>query len=191
MAQPLPPVPSATSPEPDDFALMAAIRAGEPGAFDALAARWRPRVVNFLRSLGADSDGADDGAQETLLRVYRYRDAYEPRVPFPAFLFTLARRAFLDQRRRAKRSAGVEPMLFDVEPAPERGPSHADRLDLAFAVAQLPRRLREVVAWGVLRGLPYDRVAALLGIPVGTVKSRMFHAIRRLRKALGGEDAPR
>lgn len=190
MSSPVSP-PSLPAPEPDDFGLMAAAKAGEPGAFEVLAARWRPRVVNFLRSLGADSDGADDGAQETLLRVYRYRDAYEPRVPFPAFLFTLARRAFLDQRRRAKRSARVEPMHFDESAAPERGPSHGERLDLAHAVARLPRRLREVVEWGVLRGLPYDRVAALLGIPVGTVKSRMFHAIRRLRKTLGGTDAIR
>ena len=87
--------------EPDDFGLMAALRDGDPTAFDRLSLRWRPRLVNFFLSLRADSYAADDCAQETLLRVFRYRDAYRPAVPFAAFLFTLGRRAFLDLRAEA------------------------------------------------------------------------------------------
>ena len=189
------PVLPLTLPEPDDFALMAALRTGDPGAFDLLAARWRPRLVNFLRSLGADPEAAEDGAQESLLRVYRYRDAYRPDVPFAAFLFTLARRAFLDGRRRARRherrSSGLTVDDPSVAPAAAAGDDGcAERIDLAVAVASLPRRLRDVVELGVLRGLPYPQVAALLGIPVGTVKSRMHHAVRRLREVLGDGPAP-
>jgi RNA polymerase sigma-70 factor, ECF subfamily len=187
MSEPLrPPLPA---PEPDDFGLMEALRTGDRRAFEALSGRWRPRLVNFFLSLGADSFAADDCAQETLLRVYRYRDAYVPRVPFPSFLFTLARRSFLDWKRRGRRWAiGGSDALEGGRPVGDRtadAASHAERLDLAGAVATLPRRLRDVVEWGVLRGLPYERVASLLGIPVGTVKSRMHHAVRRLREALG------
>lgn len=184
-----PPAPLAPL-EPDDFALMASLRTGAPGAFDRLATRWRPRLVNFLRSLGADPEAAEDGAQETLLRVYRYRDAYRPDHPFTAFLFTLGRRAFLDWRRAGTRwtkRTGSTPLDDDAEaPGGEDGiGACADRIDLAAALATLPRRLREVVELGAIQGLPYHRVAASLGIPVGTVKSRMHHAVQRLRGLLG------
>ncbi len=187
---------------PDDFALMAAIDRGDSQAFATLSERWRPRVVNFIQGLGADLHGAEDCAQETLLRVYRYRHDYRPAVPFPAFLFTLARRAFLDWRRRVVRWTAHTSALPDDDPG--AGPrSHdsasadpavvsAERIDLAAALATLPRKLRDVVELGAVRGLPYDRVAAMLGIPVGTVKSRMHHAVQRLRGVLGdGDDSAR
>src|SRR5699024_3897254 len=120
-----------------------------------------------------DSDGAEDCAQEALLRVYRYRSDYRPDHPFPAFLFTLARRSFLDWRRKTSRHDARSAPL-DPESAP-RDPSDpvadaAARVDLAEAVARLPRRLRDVVELGAIRGLPYHQVATLLGLPVGTVK---------------------
>lgn len=179
---------------------MAAIARGESAAFEALSARWRPRVVNFIQGLGADLHGAEDCAQEALLRVYRYRHDYRPDVPFPAFLFTLARRSFLDWKRRVVRwtartsvlegdEPGAAPLSHDAASA-DPAAVCAERIDLAEALAALPRRLRDVVELGTIRGLPYERVAALLGIPVGTVKSRMHHAIARLRGVLGDGDAP-
>ena len=178
-----PPAPAPGVPaEPDDFALMAAVSAGVEAAFALLSARWRGRLVNFFRGLGADRDGAEDCAQEALLRVYRYRDAYRPTSAFPSFLFTLARRSFLDWRRKAVRFPDASEDL-GATPAPGALPE-GDRLDLASAVAALPRRLRQVVELGAIRGLSYERVATLLGCPVGTVKSRMHHAVQRLRAAL-------
>jgi RNA polymerase sigma-70 factor (ECF subfamily) len=171
---------------------MAGVRRGSPGAFEALSDRWRPRVVNFLVSIGADPHEAEDAAQDTLLRVFRYRDAYRPDHPFRAFVFTLARRSFLDARRRAVRwERRQAPVPVEDEPGVPLSPhgstaDAADRMDLAAAVASLPRRLRDVVELGAIRGLPYHRVAALLGLPVGTVKSRMHHAVARLRRRLGG-----
>ena len=182
------PEPPAT-PEPDDFALMAGVAAGDPQAFAALSARWRPRLVNFFRGLGAHPDGAEDCAQETLIRVYRYRDAYRPDSPYPSFLFTLARRAFTDWRRKdARWKTGSE---TPVEEAPARDDlaPRAALLDLVQALDTLPRRLRDVVELAAVRGLPYHRVSVLLGIPVGTVKSRMHHAVKRLRKAVGDGNA--
>lgn len=192
-----PPVPSQSPslpPEEDDFGLMSDLKGGRRDAFDLLSTRWRPRLVNFFLGLGADLHGAEDCAQEALLRVYRYRDAYRPDVPFPAFLFTLARRSFLDWRRKVVRWGRASAAL----PADEAGlapvsddstRTQAERIDLAAALATLPRRLRDVVELGAIRGLPYHQVAALLGLPIGTVKSRMHHAVKKLSKALGREPA--
>jgi RNA polymerase sigma-70 factor (ECF subfamily) len=169
---------------------MARLAAGDAHAFDALGARWRPRLVNYFRSLGADLHGAEDCAQETLLRVYAYRTAYQPRAEYAAFLFTVARHAFLDWRRRAVRRGAHEAAATggaDAAPGGERADADdpGARADLAAAVLRLPPRLRGVVELAAIRGLPYDQVATLLGIPVGTVKSRMFLAVRRLREVLG------
>ena len=193
MAEAPSPLPSS---DPSDFALMAGVRAGAPRAFEALSDRWRPRLVNFLMGMGADRDGAEDCAQETLLRVFRYRAEYRPEHPFPSFLFTLARRSFLDWRRKTSRWARrTEPLpVEDAEPGdasalpPDPAALAGEHLDLVAALATLPRRLRDVVELGAIRGLPYHKVAALLGLPVGTVKSRMHHAVARLRAALGGGD---
>jgi len=169
--------------DPADFGLMARIAAGDPDAFRDLSDRWRPRLVNFFRGMGADLHGAEDCAQEALLRVYRYRAQYEPRSPFPAFLFTLARRSFMDWKRKSLRFTARRSDLDDA-PGADPLPSRTARLDLVAAIADLPEHLRGVVELGAIRGLPYNRVAVLLGIPVGTVKSRMHHAVRRLREAL-------
>ncbi len=180
-----------SSAETSDHALMARAARGDTAAFDALGMRWRPRLVNYFRSLGADLHGAEDCAQETLIRVYAYRAAYRPEAEYAAFLFTVGRHAFLDWRRKVVRRESRETVRAvpeDAEPGLRRGGEPADgaaRMDLAAAVARLPRRLRGVVELGAIRGLPYDDVAALLGIPVGTVKSRMHLALRRLRERLG------
>jgi RNA polymerase sigma-70 factor (ECF subfamily) len=61
---------------------------------------------------------------------------------------------------------------------------------LTQALAELPQGQREVFELGAVQGLPYGEVAELLGIPVGTVKSRMFHAVRRMRQLLEGAEDP-
>lgn len=169
-----------------DHELLAAMAAEEPGAFQALVERWRPRVVNFLVSRGADVEGAEDCAQETFVRVYGYRHAYRPQAPFTAFLFTVARNALLDWKRSRARHRDRDGTAAGLEEACAPAPRDlADRLDLEQALAALPPHLASVAELAGLRGLPYQAVAVLLGIPEGTVKSRMHHVVQRLREALG------
>lgn len=174
--------------EPSDHALLAAMARDDAEAFERLVQRWRPRVVNFLASRGADPDGAQDCAQEIFIRIHGYRHAYRPDAPFTAFLFTVARNALADWQRSRGRRTRHEAGPAGLEGATSRGPSPdaLDHLDLAMALEGLPARLRQVVELGAVRGLPYQVVATLLGIPEGTVKSRMHTALRELRQRLGG-----
>lgn len=188
-----PPVTARPAPQADDprsdHELLAAMAAEDGAAFEALVRRWRARVVNFLVSRGADPEGAEDCAQETFLRVHGYRRSYRPDAPFTAFLFTVARNALLDWKRSRARRQGREagPGGLEAAAAPDRIGPALDHVDLAAALTRLPARLREVVELGAVRGLPYQAVATLLGIPEGTVKSRMHHALKELRHLLGAD----
>lgn len=179
--------PQPATPDPSDHDLLRAMAADDAGAFETLVGRWRPRVVNFLVSRGADPDSAEDCAQETFVRIHGYRHAYRPEAPFTAFLFTVARNTLLDWKRSRSRHAGREGSPHGLDEVPERRPSPDPlaRLDLEAALATLPAHLVRVAELAGLRGLPYRAVATLLGIPEGTVKSRMHHVVRHLRERLG------
>jgi RNA polymerase sigma-70 factor (ECF subfamily) len=115
-----------------------------------------------------------------------------PRAKFTTFLFLMARQVWIDELRRRKRIGRLadalarepEPPNAASGPPPERG-----GLDVASAVAALPEAMRQVIELGVYQDLPYAEVARILNIPAGTVKSRMFNAIRMLRAWLGEDRA--
>jgi len=170
----------------DDTVLMAAAAGGDQEAFAAIVRRHQRGLVNFFIRLGASSF-ADDLAQETFVRLYRYRQRYRPTARFTTFLYTLARHAWYDLLRKRKRQdEGLA--RFQDETAvrgSERSEPRDDRNEtVRDAVAQLPGKLRLVVVLSVYEGFDYDTIARIAGIPVGTVKSRMFLAIRRLKELL-------
>jgi RNA polymerase sigma-70 factor (ECF subfamily) len=156
-------------------------------AFVVLVRRHQKSLLNFFRRMGARSHEVEDMAQETFLRVFNYRDRYEPTGKFTNFLFVLARHVWADAGRRAQRRPEVLSETLDEGPAPdERGVTRAEaRLDVDAALARLSEKLRAVVVLSVYQGLEYSRIAEVLEIPVGTVKSRMHLAMRQLREALG------
>lgn len=159
-------------------------RLGNREAFTGLVRRHQKALMNFFFRLGADVDGAEDCAQETFLRLFRSLDRYRPRAPFGAFLYTIARHSWVDRCRRAARHE-AEPLDTLEQGSPGAGDgSRDDRLDLRQALAALPEHLRMVVILSVDQGLSYAEIAAVLEIPLGTVKSRMHFAIRRLQEAL-------
>ncbi len=156
-----------------------------------VSAEHRAIVVARFRRLGLDLHDAEDCAQDTFLRFERARPGYRPAAPLSAFLLRIAHSVYVDwcrrQRvRRVVRQAAPEDRLERLPSAETLAPGEA--LDVGRAVEALPEHLRVVVELTVRRGLGYREAGERLGIPVGTVKSRMFHAVRRLRAALGGED---
>jgi RNA polymerase sigma-70 factor (ECF subfamily) len=169
--------------EPLDHELMEKIKAEEEDAFALLIRRHQSPLLNFFHRLGANSD-AEDLVQEVFLRLYRYRDRYAHSAKFTTFLYTLARRAWADRWRKRQRIERIEERARKEMPAESDGNlgRTRDTLDAQQALTQLPEKLRIVLVMSLYQGLRYDEIAAALEIPTGTVKSRVFLALRRLKE---------
>ena len=172
----------------DDTTLMLRVREDDRAAFEVLVRRHQKMLLNFFVRSGVQYDG-EDLVQLTFLRLYRYRERYVATAKFTTFLFLLARQVWIDELRRRRRHDRLV-TGFAAEPRPECVESPAadattsGGMDLDQALATLPDGLRRVIELGVYRDLPYAEIAEILGIPVGTVKSRMFNALAKLRAFL-------
>lgn len=162
---------------------MADIRAGSEAAFRQLVARHQRPLLNFFCRMGAYTC-CEDLAQETFVRLWKYRQKYRPTAKFTTFLYTLARHVWLDHVRRQSRF-----QLFcrryqeEIPPATDGGIRHLQaELDIQSALAKLNPKAREVLILAVCQNLSYADVAQILRIPVGTVKSRVFHALAALEE---------
>ncbi len=170
-----------------DRELMDEVRRGNKSYFSELVKRNQQSLVNFFRRSGVGTD-AEDLAQDTFVRVYRYRDRYVPSAKFTTFLYMIARQVRIDWLRRRGRRWGLLERVKD-DPSVHWGKvasphKRAAGLDAAALLDTLPGAMREVVVMSLYQGLPYAEISELLGIPEGTVKSRMYNALRRMRKAL-------
>jgi RNA polymerase sigma-70 factor, ECF subfamily len=155
---------------------------GERGVREAYAAHSGELYGFAVRSLG-DSGLAEEAVQETFLRAWRAGDRFDPQIgSLRTWLFAILRNVVIDLgRARASRPAvaegGIEPT---VEPF--------DEALLAWQVEEAMRRIgdqhRRVLVETYYRGRPYAEVAAELGVPEGTVKSRVYYGLRALRVAL-------
>jgi RNA polymerase sigma-70 factor (ECF subfamily) len=180
------------SADADDAAVVQLSR-HEPDHFSVLFRRHAPYIQRYVvRRLGQDA--ADDIVAETFLLAFRQRDSYDQtRADARPWLYGIATNLIGRHRRaeirlyRALARTGADPVM---EPFTDRvddqvSASAASRR-LATALARLPEKLRDtllLVAWG---DLSYEEVAAALGVPVGTVRSRVSRARSKLRQALGG-----
>lgn len=193
--------------EPGDIELMERFRSGDRTALEELVNRHHASLVRYFHMQCRQRETSEDLAQEVWARVIRHRKSYTARARFQTYLFHIARNLWID-RYRSNRSApgmvsadavlgggdeGDGSTLGSLLPGAGRDPSEEASLReqaerVRRAVEELPDSLRDVFELGEVRGLAYAEVAEILGIPVGTVKSRMFTAVRRLREALG---APR
>ncbi len=174
----------------DDIQLMQRVQAGDQAAFSVLVHRHQQPLLNFFARLGAYTE-TEDLVQETLIRVFGYRQRYAPTAKFTTFLYTVARHVWIDRLRKIKRAeVWSEAYAAEAETAHDGDMArlHA-RLDVDRALEQLPGKLRDVVVLAVFQGLGYEEVAEILDIPVGTVKSRMFLAMNNLRAFFDASNA--
>lgn len=148
----------------------------------AEGAIYEKKLLNFFLRHGVSFDEGEDLVQETYLRLWKYRHRYEPSAKLSTFLFILARQVLIDAHRRTKRRKAREEAYSEEADQIQRpeDPSLGD--DVRWAVSRLSEPLREVVELGFFQDLPYRDVAEILDIPVGTVKSRMFNALKRLKE---------
>ena len=175
----------ALQPADPDAALMRRVARGDAAAFTALVERHHVALWRLFRRLGLDAHAAEDCVQDTFVRLLRSAPSYRATAPFRAFLRRLARNALVDWTRRRKE--GSVSLRDPSDPALlERPAREAESpMDVRAAVERLSWKLRDVVHLSVFEGLSHAEVAERLEIPEGTVKSRLHHALRRLREALG------
>ena len=185
-----------TEAERDDD-LVRRFRAGEPDAFTELVRRHQQRVYSLcLRMLG-EADAAADVAQDTFLTVLRKLEGFRGEAAFTTWLHRVAVNACYDELRR-KRRRPILHVLSDDAPEHEPGPpvaDHADEVigtsDAAAALASIPEEFRAAVVLADVQDLPYEQIAEVLAVPVGTVKSRVHRGRVALAAALGLHDAGR
>ena len=184
-----------TPSEPDDEALLAAHLQGDPEAFNRLVSRHERRVYGLcLRILGNRED-AEDATQEAFLAVLRRAASFRHAAAFSTWLYRVAVNAATDQARRRGRARTVPLTLEDAGLPPQPGSDLAeaatDAVAVQAALVALPLEFRVAVVLCDLLRLPYAEAASLLGVPVGTVKSRVFRGRLALAEQLaevgGGE----
>ena len=164
---------------------MVRVQRGELRAFELLFDRFRGRLFGFLVRRCGDGSVAEDLLQETWLRVVRSRARFDPRRRFSTWLFQIANNLCRDRRRRLEvehrgKRKMTEVLLADA-PASSSAPVDA-RLDMSRQLARLSDRLREVVVLRYFHDRSEREIATIVGIPAGTVKSRLHQAIRVMRE---------
>ena len=172
-----------------DRALLAAHVAGDPDAFGALVGHHRDRLwAVALRTLG-DPEEAADALQDALLSAYRAAGSYRGDAKVTTWLHRVVVNACLDRvRRKQARPTVPLPDQGGATELPERHDALAARetaLEIEAALAGLPLEQRCAILLVDLHGMPVDDVAAVLGVPAGTVKSRCSRGRARLALALG------
>jgi RNA polymerase sigma-70 factor, ECF subfamily len=164
--------------------------------FERVALPLLPTIARVAAALTGGGPDADDLVQETFLRAYRHWHTFQPGTDCKSWLSTICRHAFAEQRRRDSRSTAVDDQELEslaAARAHERARATGvddmfSRLDLGPAIAaaidKLEPHYRDVVRLADVDGFSYDEIAAMLEIPVGTVRSRLFRARRMLQEAL-------
>lgn len=161
-------------------------QAGDETAFAELVERFSLRLRYYLRRM-LDHDEPDDLLQEVWLDVYRALPHLHDVGAFPAWLYRLARDRLL--RRLRKRGLDTQPLLDLDVPANDDGPEFTaeDAVPIHAALAELPPEQREAIVLRYVQELSYDDIARIVGVPVGTVRSRLHNAKRTLRGILERE----
>jgi RNA polymerase sigma-70 factor, ECF subfamily len=182
---------------------LAALQAGDPALFEEFVRMEAATFIGFFRRQGAERAEAEDLAQEVFVKLFRGAPSYQHRGAFAAFALRVARNAWVDRRRRQGVSPHMQSLSDTNKPSVEGGIDRQrlvskerevlDRMSvleesqrLQAALAGLSAAHAMIFELAVVQGLPYSDIAAELDIPIGTVKSRVFNAVRKLRDALEG-----
>lgn len=175
-------------PQPTEAALVRQVCDGDASAFRGLVDRYAARLFAVAASLVGSAADAEDLVQETFTGAFRGLPNFEGRSSLGTWLTgILMRQAAVHRRRTGKRQAQLEPLVAHL--VASEGASSATgaadaRLDVTAAVQALGPDHRDVILLREFEGLSYDEIAQTLGIPRGTVESRLFRARRELQERL-------
>lgn len=182
-----------------DEQLLRAMADGISEAFDILFARHSAVVLSFLSRLTASRCDPEDLLQETFLRVLTHAKDFRPGAAFRPWLFAIARNVAYNTLQKRKLRAEVEVQTdfggtgsppvenartqTSVDPS-ARMQSQEQKTKLLAALEELPEAQREIIVLVVFNGFSYEEAAAITGDSEGTLRSRVFHALKKLRDRL-------
>lgn len=176
-----------------DQPLLARVAAGEQRALEELYARHGQALLAYAEVLLGDRPRAEETLQDTFLAVWRGAAAFEGRSAVRTWMFGICRRqALVRMRGRVPTQVPVEAVgeLPNPDPGPESvALARADVAAVAAALTTLSPAHREVLDLAFGAGLPHREIATVLGVPEGTVKSRLFQARTYLARALPAESS--
>lgn len=171
----------------DDDSLIQRVVCGDTAAFAALVRRHRPWVCRLLRAFTHNSDSAEDLAQEVFTRLHRHAASYRSRGQFVAYLKRIALNV---GRSHLRREGNVTLVCFDElteatdENVLDEVLARGVAAEVRTAIEALPTDQREAVLLHYFAGLTVPEIATRAACPEGTVKSRLFHGIRKVRATL-------
>lgn len=188
---------------PDEELMLRSGR-GDTDAFEALVARHERGLVGYFHRLHWDRHRAEDQAQEVFIRLFTHARDYAPTARFTTYMYRIAHNYWVDDIRRAKKERGqvsldahdeegtsLRELVVSGADDPRDRARKEEVLDAVIgAVDTLPDEQKAVFVLAEVREMRYADIAEVLGIPEGTVKSRMHGAVRRLRTRLA-DIAPR
>jgi RNA polymerase sigma-70 factor, ECF subfamily len=189
-------------PEERDGELVRRTLAGDRSAFGVLVGRYQRGLYGLIRGIVRDPADADDLVQEAFFRAYRYLDRFDTDRNFRPWIFKIGANLSFRHLRRHRRGTWISIDAAD----PETGATLGDRLRSVGAEEAVPRRLeqrrlsealdrlpplyRSILVLRAVHELHYEEIAETLGIPVGTVMSRLSRARRALKELLDPQPSP-
>jgi RNA polymerase sigma-70 factor (ECF subfamily) len=180
----------------DDEQAMSEIRSGDVGKLELLFDRHHRALLRYFMHLTANRAASEDLVQDVFLRILKYRQSYQPGTSFRAWMFQVGRNVFVDYAGRHKAEVAMpaeilEPSSTDT-PADRQIQNRQETALLHRALAAMPPEKREVLIMSRFMDLKYEEIATALKCEVGTVKVRVYRALRELGDrffAMGGERA--
>lgn len=169
---------------------MTAVARGDLGVMSDLYTRRHRALFRFFYRLCGRQSLAEDLTHEVFLRMIRYRETYKADDRFEAWMYRIARNAFMDHTRKHRLETPAEDgqMEAAVSGRASAFEEIARRQDLATlhrALRALPEDQRELLVMSRFQGLSYDRIGQIVGCEAGTVKGRMFRAMKEIGRIFG------
>jgi RNA polymerase sigma-70 factor, ECF subfamily len=166
--------------------LMIAFQNGDDEALESIYTLLKPSLYSFIFRYTRDEQLSIDIVQDTFVKLQRYKHDYNPKYgKLKSYLFQIAYRLMITRLNRRKKWRSLLPFLAPIQSEEFH---HSDRMTIREAIAKLPEIQRAVVLLFYYHDIPQEEIANILGIPIGTVKSRLYGAIKRLKEELEGDE---